>query len=231
MAKGDKTLNIDVGGFNAALVKMLSQSKRSSKAVIEEQAKGVIKNVIRITPPAQSTKESLGTAKKYGKLKIAADINKVLVGVPVKQADATSIDEIKTEHRNARKGGQINQEKSRKLRVPKTMLNEYIRKQQKKAGRLAAGWAAAAQRFGVPLPAWIASHTTPSGVKVIASSSKFGMRASNRSPYATKIRTLERQVRHAVHVQAGAMRKRIASFVAVDAQRSGFKAGRKAGRI
>jgi hypothetical protein len=223
------TLNIDVGGFNKALETMISQSKRSSKAVIEEQAKGVIRNVIRITPPGRSTKESLGAAGKYGRLKIAADINKVLQGVPVKQAEASDMGTIKTTHRQARKQGQVTHEASRKVRVPKTMLNEYIRAQKKKAGRLMAGWSAAAARFGVPVPAWVTAHSTPSAVKVTASGSKFHMKASNRSPYANKIRMLERQVKHAVQVQAGNMRKRIASKIAQDARRAGFKSGQKAG--
>lgn len=221
-------IDIDVGGFNAALLEMLSQTRRSSKEVIAEQAKGVIRNVIRVTPPGRSSGASLGAARKSGRTKVAADIHKVLLGVPLKQAEAIDIGSIKAAHKKARKNGQVG-ESGNRLRVPKTMLNEYIRRQQTKVGRLAAGWRAAAAKFGVPLPPWIASHSTPSLVKVTATSTSFGMKATNRSPYAQSVRTLERQVRHAVHAQGGAMRKRIASYVAKNARAANFKAGKTAG--
>jgi len=218
-------IRIDKSGFNAALERMISQSKRSAQDVVYEQAKGVISNVLKVTPPAKSTKESLGAARKIGKARVASDILKVLQGVPVKAAEVDSIDGIKSAHRVERSGGQVKGSRT-KIKVPKTMLNAYIKTQQLKVGRLAAGWNAAAARFGVNVPSWISAHSTSSAVKIIATSTRFGMKATNKSPYAGKISNLESKISHAIYVQAAAMRKRIASATAANARRAGFKAGK-----
>lgn len=222
----ERTLKIDTKGFEGALKTMLSQSKRSAKEVVDEQARGFIMNVIKVTPPARSTRESLGSAKRIARKKVAADIHKVIQGVPVKQAEAKDAGSIKAAHNKARQDGQVKDSPRRRLKVPKTMLNAYIRKQQTKIGRLAAGWNAAASKFNVKVPAWIAQHTTGSGVKVTATASQFGMKATNKSPYADKIGKLEGRIQHALGVQSAKMRKRIASFIVKDAKRSGFKAGK-----
>lgn len=222
----DKVIKIDHGGFTAALTTMLSQSKRSSVVVVREQAKGVIRKVIAVTPPGKSSTGSLGEGKKAGQAKTAKDILKIFVGVGVKNAELTDMSQVKSVHRAARKGGQVRNGPSRKITVPKTMLNEYLRAQKKKVGRLAAGWSSAAREFGISLPSWISQHSTPSSVQVITSGSRFGMKATNKSPHAGSMKRLEGQIKHAVYSQAAAMRKRIASMRGEVARRAGLKASK-----
>lgn len=222
----EKILKINSGGFEAALAKSIALSKRGSLEVIREAAKGVIKNVIRVTPPGRSTKSPITSAAKGARAKVAADILKVFAGVPAKGARVRDVDAMKPIHRRQRVEGQVVKPPSSKITVSKTVLAEYIKRQQGKIGRLAAGWKEAAQEFGVSLPAWVTKHSTPGFVKVVATSERFAMTATNRSPYAGGIRQLEGKIRHAVHAQAGAMRKRIA-FMSENAwRRVGFKAGR-----
>ena len=222
----EKILNIYTGGFGAALVETIANSKRSSLEVIRESAKGVIKNVVRITPPGRSTGKPITSAAKGARAKVASDILKIFSGAPAKVARVRDMDSMKTIHRRARDAGQVVKKPSARVTVPKTMLNEYIRKQQGKIGRLVAGWRDAAREFNVALPPWVAKHSTPSFVKVIAESGRFNMKATNRSPYAGGIRKLESQIRHAVAVQAGSMRKRIAYFNHQNWVKAGFKAGK-----
>lgn len=51
----------------------------------------------------------------------------------------------------------------RQVIVNEGTLNAYIRRRQRNVGILAAGWNAAARRFGYKPPAWIAKHGTTDG--------------------------------------------------------------------
>lgn len=222
-------LKINTTGFNAALATMLSQSKREHEVVMREAAKGVIRNVVRVTPPGRSTSMGSAEAKKAGTSKTAADILKVLEGVPVKVAEVKEENAFRAIHKKARVGGQVKGTPTR-VKVPKTALNAYIKKQQKKVGRLAAGWNKAAQSLGVKLPAWIATHSTSGAYSIKVTSSGIRIKATNSSPYASKVDSLSKQVQHAVNMQAKSMRLRIAKANHVAARKAGFKSGLSAGK-
>ena len=83
-------LTIDDTAFQSALTTMISQSKRGPLPVMLEQARGVARKIVGITPPAHITQAGTdesgdalwnvvigGEAKKHGEALVRADIYKV----------------------------------------------------------------------------------------------------------------------------------------------------------
>lgn len=72
----DDGFTIDYSKFDQALGRALAQSRRDPIVFMKEQAKGVVKRIVSITPPASQGAMG-GDAKKQGVTKVRADIRKV----------------------------------------------------------------------------------------------------------------------------------------------------------
>lgn len=225
----DKVLKIDPGRFTEAAERMLAQSKREHEVVMREQMKGVIRALVRMTPPGSSRTESFASAKQRGLKKTAADINKVLQGAPKAEQEVTNEGGLKAAHERARSGGQVKGESNgaARVKVPKGMLRDYIKKRQQLVGHLAAGWNKAARDLGIALPSWITRHQTEGSLKLDYVRGAIRMRATNRAKYAGEVEAMAKRVRSALDFQAGQMFKRVAKANAVAAKKAGFKSGKK----
>lgn len=76
MNKRAQNLHFDTSGFSKALEKFRKLSKRDFETVLREQARGVVRHVIALTPPSQG--KANGEAKKRGEATIAADLARIL---------------------------------------------------------------------------------------------------------------------------------------------------------
>lgn len=72
------SLVIDTTRFRSALQKFASLSKKGPIEVVKQQAKLFIRDVVRVTPPAQG---SLTGAKQRGEATLNADISHIFVGL------------------------------------------------------------------------------------------------------------------------------------------------------
>jgi hypothetical protein len=197
---------------------MLFHTRRNGDVVMKEAARGVVRRIIAETPPARPGKTGKA-AHNAGKKTVAAQIGKIMVGVPANQAQHTNIREL---HKAARVEGRIKgPKKENRYKVPIRALRAFIKAAQARVGQLAAGWKKAAQKLRVNVPAWIAKHnadgdgevkTTPQGIKIIL---------RNSVGYASGLRNMKRRIARALRGQEKAMANRLRNMVEQAAQSSG----------
>lgn len=85
----DTVVDVDYSRFDRALAAILANSKRDAVDVMMTQARGVIKNIIAITPPAHVTETATvmrGAAKAHGEALVAKDIRGIY-GTPAQAFD------------------------------------------------------------------------------------------------------------------------------------------------
>lgn len=216
-------VRIDDSQMQRAITRLLEETKREHSVVLREQARGIVRRIIDLTPPANG-KTKGGAAKKAGEATLRADIFKVFL--PVKAGTAEHVP-IAAEHARwrgpngrVRRGLAVDE----KIRVNRNQLAEYLRQELRKVGWLAAGWNAAALALRVPIPAWISRHGTghsTSSIKATASSIEIIM--TNGTKFAGRARDLERRVKLAVQTQAAALLRRMEHSTNKAAKSSGFK--------
>jgi len=69
-------ITVDARAFSAALGKMMTQSKRDLGEVLKEQARGVIKRAIAITPPSNGQNTG-AAAKRLGEKAVESDLLRI----------------------------------------------------------------------------------------------------------------------------------------------------------
>ena len=73
-------IQVDTRAFMATAARFLATSKRDHLVVMREQAKGVIKEVIALTPPGRP---GMSGGRARGAAKVKADILKLVKGTTV----------------------------------------------------------------------------------------------------------------------------------------------------
>ena len=122
-------LRVDTREFMASAARLLATSKRDHLVVMREQAKGVIREVIALTPPGRpgATK-----ARGRGTAKVKADILKLVKGTSsepkVQRRDIAAI------HASRRRRGRVTSEISPRIVVPVEALRAYIKEKQARVG-------------------------------------------------------------------------------------------------
>lgn len=211
------TLNADA--FNAAVSRLMAGSKRDAVAVLKEQARGILRNVITVTPPGKWGRGS-SEARKKGEASVVADVLKVVVPVsPSKAAQQDVAAIIKRYRRN----GRVRHGANPRITVPRDALKAYIKEKKALVGFLASGWNEAAARLGVKPAAWIWRNEGPGGLQIIVTDSGIRIVATNSVKYASSISQLRSRLQWAVNQQRRAIERRLKRFHAEQAQKAGFK--------
>ena len=160
----------DYSSWNRAVRELQQLStKKTGEEIVGEAVRGFIREVVNVTPPAKGKAD--GAAKKADENTIENDLTKLatpVAGVSGRKARAAmaTAGDLRAAWADARKGqssGRVNPATRKKLLVSKGDFNRVLREIQKQVGILAAGWNAAANRFGARLPAWIKRHGTRGG--------------------------------------------------------------------
>lgn len=220
----------NVDRFNRSLVSILEHSRGPVEKTMRKQAKLVVEKVLSVTPPASGHSAKGKAAERRGKKTTAANIQRVLVGVPVstdrKNLQGITESEIAREHEKHRRQGTIrrNLGKNRK-RVPTNKLKQYIKARQKAVGMLMAGWKAASSEFGVSsryMPAWVSKHSPASSASFKVTRNKFHIKFSNKVRYASNVNVMRKRLDWALHSQARGNEKIIANYKGA-ARRAGFR--------
>ena len=140
-------MRFDLRPIQRGIKALAPQMKKSRRELAEEAARGFVKEVVAITPPASKGKRG-SAAKKAGEGAIIADLARVMVAAArrkgVKLGDPAEI------HKRLRDPhtGRIN---PRNLQHPypvdASALRALKRDLLKRVGELAAGWNAGAQKL------------------------------------------------------------------------------------
>jgi hypothetical protein len=213
-----REIQIDTRGFMAAAERLLATSKRDPIVVLREQARGVIREVIALTPPGRPGDTK---ARSRGTAKVKADILKLVRGTASEARVERS--DIATIHAGARRGGRVTRELNPRIVVPMESLRAYIKQKQERVGRLASGWSTAAAGLGYKPPAWVARNDGPGAIEIKVTDSALVIRATNRVAYASEISMLNRRIQTALNLQRNKMERRLASYLERAARQSGFQ--------
>ncbi len=240
------TLKIDDRAFRMAFKQWMWKSKRTTKQCLEYQAKLLVRDVVRITPPGHWRKirdddpkwrpdrtvriVTQAEARRVGQNAVRGDIAKILASGRRRSIK----DSARTIHENLRnKRGRVFKDlrsgRDRRYRVPAAELKAEIKRALDQIGLLASGWNAAAAQLGLVMPAWIARHGTKRGsirVKISAKDSRITITNSVR--FAGNVKDLRRRVNWGLNNRARQMDKQLVHLVLVETgAQSGFKASGK----
>lgn len=218
---------------------------RDSKTVVLRAAKGVTRRVSSITPPG-SAGVTGAAAYRQGRTAIAKDLNRVLAPVKLKRRRVITMvfgrrlanpitvktteqyPDVAAAYRSRRtfsqKGLGVSTGRARqKIYVDRAKFRRLQKSKEARVGRLAAGWAPAANAVGINLPTWIRRHGAVAGgvvQKFTAATAHF--HAFNLAPNApTHVRNeLARRIPPALRYQQAAMEREINYMVFKRAQQN-----------
>jgi len=237
-------LNVEVTGsdkFYRALEMMCVTNKRTAIEVINENFKGVIRNLLALSPPMGGKKGDFklnakgkktggvdfASGKRRGQNAIVADLGKAFQKVGKKKFGKKNLLAFSTEQealgwylgaRNSRK-----RIKGAPKRPASAQQINFVRKSVlDRQGSFAAGWSKAANYFGISLPKWI-SKWGPAHSKLNVEVSEWGyyLTAINVTSHR-EADVIERITARAIEIQTGNMRRQIESYAQQQAKKVGF---------
>ena len=218
----------------ALAVELARQTKKEQTEVMEIFVKDLVTTILKHTPPQAGKYVSGKDAKKRGERTVESNIRRVFIGVNKSQADKdhfeykNSLYGMGEIHKKARRKGRVRKQTKKRVRVMKGRLNNYIRLRKSKVGVLAAGWGAAADKFGVRgrnYPMWMRRHkgTAKSSAQFTIEKDDIYVKFSNRVRFAGDVEIMRGRLNWAMGSQAEAtFRKRM---------RKGLKAAVKHSRV
>ena len=213
-------MRFDLRPIQRGIKALAPQVKKSRRELAEGAARGFVKEVVDITPPASKGKRGSG-AKKAGEGAIIADLARVMVAAArrkgVTQGDPAEI------HKRLRDPhtGRVN---PRNLKSPYPVdaaaLRALKRQLLARVGELSAGWNAGALKLGVKLPAWVTRHGAGrSAVAVINTFMVFRIILTNAVKYVTNVEGYDRRIQSAINIQGRKMQRK-AEFLLTRALRA-----------
>jgi hypothetical protein len=234
-------LEVDVIGdskFYRALDMMVATSKRTAIEVINENFRGVIRNLLALSPPmggkqadfklnAKGKKTGgvdFAAGKERGKVAILADLNKAFKTVGKKNLLAFSNEQEALDWylgaRNSRKRIKGNPKRAASARQINFVRKNILDRQ----GSFAAGWSKAANYFGISLPKWI-SRWGPAHSKLNVETSQWGyyLTAINITSHR-EADVIERITARAIQIQTDNMSRQIQGYAKEQAKKVGFTA-------
>ena len=212
-------IKIDTRAFAAAMSRFADNSKKSSREILDQQAKLFVRDVMRITPPNTGGKG--GRAQGTGKVR--ADLKRLFRPVKDNSKDAQSgLESIHAANRDSR--GRVRKKVTR-VPVRRSEYQAFLKKQLEEVGKLLSGWSAAAKRLGLTVPAWVSRHGSERGdISVETSGRTLKVRIENAVRFATNVPGLERRVNDALANRAKQMNKQVENFaVQAASKKAGFK--------
>jgi hypothetical protein len=221
--------------FSRYLGRSIQNGRRSAEVIVREQAKGLIKNAFKFTPPMAG--RSFAKGYSASKKAITGSVRRALV----MRNEETVQRSLQTVRREARRIAL--QELADQLSVQPGALVQFIKQNQKPdkhypdaaprhfstvqkrtaviallektIGVTASGWCAAAAAFGVTFPDWVGRWRSKNNgtVSVRATNTLIEFKARNPNRH-TDSATIQRALDNAYDRQSEAMRRRLVSAIA-----------------
>jgi hypothetical protein len=226
--------------FNRYLQRSIAITRRTTQEVVEEQARGLVRNAFKYTPPMAG--RTFAAGYRASKKAIRNSLRKALV-MRNEATVARQLDRARTAAR--REQLEI---VSRELEASPSALVQFIKQHQKPdkrypdsapkhfstvakraqveallertIGVTAAGWCKAATRLRVIFPDWVGrlQSKNPGTAAIRVSGNIVAFRARNPNKH-TDSATIQRALQQAYDIQAEAMRRRLVSGIAARAIR------------
>lgn len=218
----------DTSGLQRAIKDLRPHAQKTRAELVEDAAKGFVKKVVAITPPA-SKGVSGSKARQQGDQAIKSDLARIMVAAARKserdtRAAAASPEELHRRFRDKRTGRVNPGALKRPYRVGKSELLALQRRLLKEVGWLAAGWNEAALKLGVRLPAWVTRHGTGKGsIAITQSGSLFRITIANEVGFVGNVKGFSRRIQSAINLQANAMRRQAEHLLKKGIRKAGFK--------
>lgn len=224
-------LIIDGDAFARDVGRFALLTGRSFGEELKTQAKGVMKNIVKVTPPFHGGLK-IADARRAGENAISRDLTRIFRSVPLKGSRRVThlfgkphpaapwIVPEKERHpdvlgiyeqtkRLDRKGRRARYEKP--LYVDELKYNALQRRLEKRVGFLGGGFAMAATGLGVPLPAFMKRHagSAPGQLRMQLEGDELFIIIQNDVRYAANVDDFARRVRYALEMQQGKMERQI----------------------
>ena len=212
-------LKIDDKAFVKALKAFAAGSRKSNEAVIKNQARLFVNDVILITPPNQNYKQQ----RKLGEKAIAGDIKKIMRGARSGTKSAIA-DPAKLHKKYRGRDGRVSitLQYAEKFRV--VDLQAYIKSVVARVGILASGWIAAGKQLGCKVPDWAARHGTGGGrISMSFTLAQCKITITNAIRFVGEVKDLTRRVQAALDKRAGAMDRQLKNQQERAAKAAGFR--------
>ena len=209
-------------GFSRGLDAALATTKRTGAEVLRTQARGVVTTLMRVTPPANGVNDTATAARRRGEASVRADVSRVIYPVrrvqPGKRIDPAAA----IERRRGARTGRVSRGERYAVEAPE--FRAELARRLAEVGKLAAGWAPAARRLGVRVPAWINRHGGDGfGGEVMSEGVRIRVLMVNGTIYARAQRDLERRVQWALDEQGRAMERAASRGMHEGFRRAGFE--------
>ena len=226
--------------FNRYLQRSIAVGRRTTQEIVEEQARGLVRNAFKYTPPMAG--RSFAKGYSASKKAIRNSLRKALV-IRNEATVARQLERARTAARRA----QV-QEIARELEASPTALVQFIKQHQRPdkhypdrapkhfttvakrtdvekllertIGVTAAGWCRAASALRVTFPSWVgrlqSKNSGTAGLRTTGNLVEFKAVNPNRH---TDSATIQRALQQAYDIQAEAMRRRLISGISARAIR------------
>lgn len=227
--------NLDTTRFAAAMRKLAGVSARDLEVEMRAQAKGVVEEAFKITPPAAGKSLQGKSAIAAGERKIDRDLRSIFAPVDLRgERRITHLFGIssprsgrkppyivpeKEKHpdvsaiyaaRNARRRGKsLSRGQKAAFYVAAVKVEALAANLKKRVGWAAAGFNEAAKELGARIPGYAARHNAPGDVAVRVSSNGIRIVITNAVSYAASIPDIERRLQYAVDRQAAKIERQI----------------------
>ena len=217
-------LKFDLRPIQRAIKKLQPQVKQSRRELVEQAARGFVKEVVEITPPGGSGRRG-NAAKKVGEAAIKYDLSRVMAAARARlNVILQDPREIHQRFRDLRTG-RIN---PRNLKHPYPVDAAALRSLQRdllaRVGKLAGGWNAGAAKLGAKVPSWIARQGAGRGaMSVVNSIRQFRITLTNAVKYVHNVADYTRRVQSAINIQAAKMERKAEFLLTRALKRAGWK--------
>lgn len=218
----------DMRRMEKAIKDLRPHVRKSRTELVEDAAKGFVKRVVAITPPA-SKGVSGSKAKQQGDQAIKSDLARIMVAVARKadrdiRSAAASPEELHRRFRDKRTGRINRGALKRPYHVGKTELLALQRRLLKEVGWLAAGWNEAAKKLGVRLPAWVARYGSGRGsIGITNGATRFRITIANEVGFIGNVKGFSRRIQSAINIQANAMKRKAEHLLKNGIRKAGWK--------
>lgn len=207
------TVLIDSSNFDHAVQRLIATSKRSGQELLSQQARLLVVDVAKITPPNKDFKWN----RAGGEQTIKTDLAKLFRPSTARNAET----DLAGIHQRAR--NRFGRVAGRPQQVPARGVAAYRRAVLAKVGRMAAGWKAAASKFGAKLPGWITRHNVSGSATLRIRGDLVEAEITNDSVYTRAAQAITRRLKSALRRRSGAINRQVDRFLQVNARRAGFR--------
>jgi hypothetical protein len=226
-------MKLDEPALRQAIGRRVATGRKAAAVVVKEAAKGILREAIKITPPASGgpTGRKGTEAKKQGEMKISSDLGRVFEPVALKGKRKEMHPDVAGIYRGLRRSGgnrwAVKRPAQGHMYVDAKKLERLYADLIKEVGRLLSAFAPAATKLGVSLPAWARRHGAGRGGRLVmrvANTDKPSITVIANMPNARMAADVQRRVDWAVAQQVRKYDRQWQSYLKKQQQRESRRA-------